>query len=37
MPKMNIKPAPIQEQGAGLSVLSAVEWGPTLSAVRKVL
>ena len=27
MPKMNIKPAPIQEQGAGLSVLSTVEWG----------
>ena len=32
MPKMNTKPAPIQEQGAGLSVLSTVEWAPTLSA-----
>ena len=34
MPKMNTKPAPIQEQGAGLSVLSAAERVPTLSAER---
>ena len=37
MPKMNTKPAPIQEQGAGLSVLSTVERAPTLSAGRKIL
>ena len=36
MPKMNTKPAPIQEQGAGFSVLSAAERPPTLSAGRKI-